>query len=39
MFETLKALYDNHRINDQDLIVAVQRGWITQEQFDIIVGK
>lgn len=32
MFERLKSLYLEGRLNDDGLQSAVQKGWITQEQ-------
>jgi len=36
MFETLKRLYDEGKISDTQLDVAVNKGWIAQEQAEEI---
>ena len=36
MYERLKALYNDGRLDDTRLQVAVTKGWITQEQYDEI---
>lgn len=33
MFETLRRLFDNGKIDEANLQVAVTKGFITQEQF------
>ena len=38
MFERLKALYETGRLNTDKLLMAVQKNWITQEQYNEIVG-
>jgi hypothetical protein len=38
MFEKLKVLYLANRISDYQLERAVEKGWITQEQMEIIKG-
>lgn len=38
MFDRLKKLYDEGRITDEGLQNAVTKGWITQEQMEIIIG-
>jgi len=36
MFEYLKRLYDADRLDEQGLQKALDRGWITQEEFNNI---
>ena len=38
MFETLKRLYNEGKLTSDDLQNAISFGWITQEQFEEIVG-
>ncbi|MFS1511335.1 XkdX family protein [Chengkuizengella sp. SCS-71B] len=38
MFQTLKRLYDAGRLNETGLQNAVDKGWITQAQFNLIKG-
>ncbi|MFS1511762.1 XkdX family protein [Chengkuizengella sp. SCS-71B] len=38
MFQTLKRLYDAGRLNEAGLQNAVNKGWITQAQFNLIKG-
>lgn len=38
MFDRLKNLYDERRITADGLQNAVTKGWITQEQMEIIIG-
>ena len=38
MFEYLKRLYDAGRLDEQGLQKALDRKWITQEQFDSIIN-
>ncbi len=38
MLERLKALYDSGRLSAAQLSAAVARGWITQDEADVIVG-
>lgn len=38
MFDRLKKLYDEERITAEGLQNAVTKGWITQEQMEIIIG-
>jgi hypothetical protein len=38
MFECLKRLYNVGRLDEQGLQKALDRGWITQEEFDGIVN-
>ena len=37
MFERLKRLYRNGKINENGLEKAVTKGWITKEQMDEII--
>ena len=39
MFERLKVLYEQGRIDEQGLLNAVERGWITEAEFHMITGK
>lgn len=39
MFDRLKALYDAGRLTSTQLAAAVTRGWISQDQADLIVGQ
>lgn len=39
MFERLERLYIEGKITVQDLENAVAKGWITEEQKDIIIGS
>ena len=39
MYNILKKLYNSNKINDEKLHNAVDKGWITQEQYDEIVGS
>ena len=38
MFDRLKKLYDEGRITTEGLQKAVTKGWITQEEYDYIIG-
>jgi len=38
MFERLKLLYDQGKINEMHLTTAVSRGWITEEEKQTIIG-
>ncbi len=38
LFVRLKALYDAGRLTEAGLVVAVSRGWITEQEKDEIVG-
>ena len=38
MFERLKRLYNEGKIGEAELNNAVAKGWITEEQKDIIMG-
>lgn len=39
MFERLLKLYLEGRITIQDLDAAVEKGWITEEQKELIIGS
>ena len=39
MYNILKKLYKANKINDAKLHNAVDKGWITQEQYDEIVTE
>ncbi len=39
MFERLKRLYDTGRIDIEELDNAVDIGWITEEERDMIIGE
>jgi hypothetical protein len=39
MFETLKRLYNASRLTQAGLQNAVTKGWITQEEYDLIVNE
>lgn len=39
MFETLRRLYNEEKINGYQLISAVIKGWITEEQANEIEGE
>ena len=39
MFERLLKLYLEERITIQDLDAAVEKGWITEEQKELIIGS
>ena len=39
MFERLRALYRAGRLDESGLITAVARGWITQDDADMILGE
>lgn len=38
MFERLRTLYRTGRIDEAGLITAVARGWLTQNDADMILG-
>lgn len=38
MYERIKKLYLEGKLNDEGLDNALKRGWITQEQYDEIKG-
>lgn len=38
MYETLKRLYQEGKLSSEGLQNAVTKGWITQEQYETIVG-
>lgn len=38
MFERLKRLYDMGKIDEDELTNAVEMGWITEEEKEIIMG-
>ncbi|MFS1513620.1 XkdX family protein [Chengkuizengella sp. SCS-71B] len=38
MFDTLKRLYDTGKLNAAGLQNAISKGWITQEQYNQIIG-
>lgn len=39
MFDRLKRLYDDGRINRAGLMSAVAKGWLTEDEFLEIVGN
>lgn len=39
MYERLKRLYAEDRISNSELAKAVERGWITEEQKQEIIGE
>ncbi|WP_141434377.1 XkdX family protein [Bacillus sp. 03113] len=39
MFETLKRLYEDERLNKVGLQNAINKGWITTEQYTEITGE
>ncbi len=40
MFERLKRLYrEEHRITKEQLLKAVEKGWITKEQYEEIISE
>lgn len=38
MFERLQSLYNEERLTEEKLNLAVTKGWITEEQKQIITG-
>lgn len=38
MYETLKRLYEENRLTQEGLQNAVTKGWITEEQYQTIIG-
>jgi len=39
LFETVKRLYQAGKLTDKGIQAAVLRGWITQEQADVLFEK
>lgn len=39
MFDTIKRLYEAHRLTEDGVQKAVKRGWITAAQYKEIVGE
>lgn len=37
MFENIKRLYNEGKLSDDGLIKAIDKGWITEEERDLII--